>query len=112
MGEKWKRRAVFFQASLFLLLGALLLYICYQGLLSINSSMSHQGGGASAPRDSFPEVQGMQADEAVAHIKKQWPAADVRKMEKGQLWSRDLVFNRVRLAVDENGIVTNTGAVG
>ena len=86
--------------------------VSFSRLALLTGVKSHQGGGASAPRDSFPEVQGMQADEAVAHIKKQWPAADVRKMEKGQMWTRDLVHNRVRLAVDENGIVTNTGAVG
>jgi hypothetical protein len=57
-------------------------------------------------------VKGMDAQAAKSHIQSQWPEADVRIMEPGKMWTRDLVSNRVRLAVDENGKVTNTGNVG
>ena len=54
----------------------------------------------------------MDAQAAKTHIEEQWPAVQVQIMEPGKMWTRDLVSNRVRLAVDENGKVTNTGNVG
>ncbi len=81
----------------------------------------------------FPETKGMQrgknfpsgafcffcvptltrgTDAAFAQIAREFPGAHIVEMKPGTMWTRDFQTNRVRVAVDEHGMVTNEPNVG
>lgn len=53
-----------------------------------------------------------QPDAAFAQIARDFPGARIVEMHPGTMWTRDYQSNRVRVAVDANGIVTNEPHVG
>lgn len=67
---------------------------------------------ASNAKDSWPELVGKNGEEAKAIIEKQLPAATVQVVPNTGMMTMDYRIDRVRVFVDDKGIIAREPRIG
>ncbi|XP_008224405.1 PREDICTED: glu S.griseus protease inhibitor-like [Prunus mume] len=62
--------------------------------------------GAAAGKSSWPELVGTKGEEAVATIMKENPSLKAHTINQGSFITMDFRRDRVRVWIDEQGVVT------
>lgn len=61
---------------------------------------------------SFPEIKGKTKDEAIRLMRSLNPDLNLVFLKPGEPFTRDLVSNRVRVVLGEDGKIVNTPSIG